>query len=76
MWYSLELSEPTQADFERDDIYRLTNELFAQIQQIEFNLKHLTTDINRKTGNTESADQTAEKSTLSTVNDDSRDISE
>jgi len=64
------LSEPTHADYERDDIYRLTNELFAQIHQIEFNLKHLTSDVNRKTGNGDTATtgiNSTEKNTLSTV---------
>ena len=31
---SYNLSEPTMEDYERDDIYRMTNELFAHINQV------------------------------------------
>lgn len=43
-----ELSEPTPEDYERDDIYRLTNEVYAQIQQMEFNLQHLVNENKRQ----------------------------
>jgi hypothetical protein len=43
-----ELSEPTPEDYERDDIYRLTNEVYAQIQQMEFNLQHLANENKRQ----------------------------